>query len=75
MTTIVLDRVSAVTAHAGVVRIACMTVAPDGTMEPSGTLIIPGSTVGPIITELAKALQDLSVQHQAKAAELSGGKQ
>ena len=72
MTTILVDHVSAISVHSGVVRVACTTVAADGTVQPSGTLLIPAATAGPILTALVNAMRDLAAQHNAKVTEDAG---
>ena len=41
-------------------------------MQPSGTLLIPAATAGPILSALVTAMRDLAAQHNAKVSETAG---
>jgi hypothetical protein len=59
MTQVLIDSVSNITFHNGVVRIECVAAGADGKPHPSGTLIIPGAVVGPVLEVLIKGTQEL----------------
>lgn len=49
MTQILVDAVTNLSIHNGVLRIECMAVGPDGAQHPSGTLVIPGSVAASVL--------------------------
>ena len=70
MTQILVDGISNITLHNGVVRIECVAAGPDGKPYPSGTLVIPGAVVGPVLETLIKGTQELDkkIREQAPTA-------
>lgn len=75
MTTMLVDNVKAVAFHNGVLRIDCVAVGSNNEEQSSGTLLIPGNMVGPILQALVTASQDLDKQmreHAAKHASTAG---
>ena len=59
MTQILIDGVTNITFHGGVLRVECVTVGPDGKPQPSGTLLIPGPTANQVLQALIKGMQEL----------------
>jgi hypothetical protein len=59
MTQILVDGITNITFHSGVVRVECATVSPDGKPQPSGMLVIPGAVAGPVLQALIKGMQEL----------------
>jgi hypothetical protein len=72
MSTIVIDSLKEIVFHNGVLRIECMAAGPNGTLTPSGTLVIPGPVAGPVVHSLGKAIEELDkkLREQAAAKEL-----
>jgi len=59
MTQILVDGISNITFHGGVLRVECATMGIDSKPHPSGTLIIPGPVAGPVLQALIKGMQEL----------------
>ena len=59
MTQILVDGITNITFHSGVLRIECGTVGADGKPHASGTLLIPGQVAGPVLQALIKGTQEL----------------
>jgi hypothetical protein len=59
MTQILIDGITNISFHSGILRIECATVAPDGKPQPSGTLVIPGAVAGQVLQALIKGTQEL----------------
>ena len=59
MAQILVDGISNITLHSGVLRIECATVGPDGKPHPTGTLVIPGAVAGQVLQALIKGTQEL----------------
>ena len=59
MTQILVDGITNITFHGGVLRVECATVGPDGKPHPSGTLAIPGAVAGPVLQALIRGTQEL----------------
>jgi hypothetical protein len=56
---ILIDGITNITHHGGILRIDCVTIGPDGKQHPSGTLLIPGPSVGPVLQALVNGTQEL----------------
>jgi hypothetical protein len=74
MTQILVDGITNISLHNGLVRVECATVGPDGKQHPSGTLVIPGAAAGKVLQtlingaqELEKKLREQQAQQQATA--------
>ena len=52
MTRILVDVITNITFHNGVVRVECGTVGPDGKANPSGSLLIPAPVTGQVLQAL-----------------------
>jgi hypothetical protein len=63
-----IDGVKSITVHGNLVRIECVAVGAEGKQEPSGTLLIPGNEIGPIIQVLVNGLQEMQKQIRERAA-------
>jgi hypothetical protein len=63
-----IDGIRSITAHGNVVRIQCFSVGPEAKQEDAGTLLIPGSEVGPIMQTLINGLQEMQKQMRERAA-------
>ncbi len=59
MIQILIDGITNIAFHSGILRIECATVSPDGKPHPSGTLIIPGPVAGQVLQALIKGTQEL----------------
>jgi len=59
MTQILIDGITNISFHGGVLRIECVTVGPEGKQQPSGTLVIPGPVAGHVLQALIKGTQEL----------------
>jgi len=59
MIQILVDGITNITFHGGVLRVECATVGPDGKPHPSGTLAIPGAVAGPVLQALIRGTQEL----------------
>ncbi len=59
MTQILVDGITNISFHGGVVRVECATVGPDGKPHPTGTLAIPGPVAGQVLQALIKGTQEL----------------
>jgi hypothetical protein len=59
MTQILIDGITNIAFHSGILRIECVTAGPDGKPHPSGTLIIPGPVAGQVLQALIKGTQEL----------------
>ena len=68
MTKMLIDGIRSITLHGNVVRIHCVSVGADGKQEEAGTLLIPGSEVGPIMQTLVNGLQEMQKQIRERAA-------
>ena len=75
MTRILIDVITNITFHNGVVRVECGTVGPDGKANPSGSLLIPAPVTGQVLQalitgmqELEKKIREAQVQQQQPAA-------
>jgi hypothetical protein len=59
LTQILIDGVTNISLHSGVVRIECTTVGPDGKPHTSGTLVIPGPAATQVLQALITGTQEL----------------
>jgi hypothetical protein len=59
MTQILIDGITNISFHNGVLRVECISAGPDGKPHPSGTLAIPGAVAGPVLQALIKGTQEL----------------
>ncbi len=59
MTNILVDGISSISLHNGILRIECTTVGPDGKPHPSGTLVIPGAIATQVMQALVNGMQEL----------------
>jgi len=59
MTQILIDGITNISFHNGVLRVECASAGPDGKPQPSGTLAIPGAVAGPVLQALIKGTQEL----------------
>jgi hypothetical protein len=65
---ILLDAIGKVSFHRGIVRIECLTASPDGKMQQSGVLMMPGTEAGNTLNTLVKGLQELQTKVAQNAA-------
>lgn len=73
MTQILIDSISNLSIHNGVLRIQCDAAHPDGQIRSSGELIIPGAAANQVLTALVRGMQELEkklqdLQHAAPPA-------
>lgn len=59
MSVMLIDRISSISIHNGVLRVDCVAVGPNNEERNSGTLLIPAAQVANVITNLAQATQEL----------------
>ena len=59
MTQILVDGITNISFHNGVLRIECAAAGPEGKPQPSGTLAIPGAVAGSVLQSLIKGTQEL----------------
>lgn len=59
MTKVLIDGIANLSLHNNVVRVECLAAGADGKSEPSGTLLIPGAVVGPVLQSLIQGMQEL----------------
>ena len=59
MQTILIDGIKDVVLHNGVMRVECLAAGPNGSQQPSGTLLIPAHIAGPVVQTLANAFAEL----------------
>jgi len=59
MTQMLIDGITNITIHGGVLRVDCVTVGPDGKQQSAGTLLIPGPFVTAVLQTLVKGTQEL----------------
>ena len=71
MTKMLIDGIRSITLHGNVVRIHCLSVGAEGKPEEAGTLLIPGSEVGPIMQMLVNGLQEMQKQIRERASTAS----
>ncbi|MEZ5787359.1 MAG: hypothetical protein R3D62_13040 [Xanthobacteraceae bacterium] len=64
MTQTLIDHIGRVSLLDGLVRIECLTIAPDGKSQPSGTLLMSGAQAGKTLSGLVKSLQELQKKAQ-----------
>ena len=69
MSMVLIDGIKDVVFHNGIVRIDCLAAGPAGEPRPSGTLLIPGAQVGPVLQALNAAMQQLDEKIRAQVAE------
>jgi hypothetical protein len=68
MTQILIDGITNISFHSGVLRIECVTVGPDGKPHPSGTLVTPGAVAGNVLQALIKGTQELDKKMREQQA-------
>ena len=71
MSQILVDSISTITIHNGVLRIECHATGADGQNHVSGTLVIPGAAANRVMNELIGGMQQLEkklVEQTAPAA-------
>jgi len=59
MTQILIDGITNISFHSGVLRIECATVGPDGKPHSSGNLVIPGAVAGQVMQALINGMKEL----------------
>lgn len=62
--TILADAVQGVTLSNGILRIRLAKIVGDNQMGEAGTLLLPANQAGPIITQLASSLKEISEKLQ-----------
>ena len=78
MSVMLIDRISSISIHKGVLRVDCVGVGPNNEERNSGTLLIPAGQVANVINSLAQATQELdkrlreAAEQQAAAARPMG---
>lgn len=59
MTQVLIDAITNLSIHNGVLRIECVAVGADGQSHPSGTLIIPGAAAVQVLQALIGGTHEL----------------
>jgi hypothetical protein len=59
MTQVLIDTITNLSIHNGVLRIECVAVGADGQPHPSGTLVIPGAVATQVVQALVNGTQEL----------------
>lgn len=59
MNQVLIDAISNLSIHNGVLRIECVAAGPDGQPRPSGTLVIPGAVAAQVLQALINGTQEL----------------
>jgi hypothetical protein len=68
---VLIDKISHVGLHNGMMRVDCVSVGPNGHENPSGVLLIPPNIAGQFVRALASAMGELEKnirkQHESQA--------
>ena len=67
MSQILIDAIANVTFAGGLLRVDCVALGPNKEQRQSGTLLIPASQAGPVLTALVNAMKDLQRKQQDQA--------
>lgn len=59
MSQLLIDRISNLSVHNGILRIECVMMGADGKPQPSGTLVIPGIAARGVLNTLVGGVQEL----------------
>jgi len=68
MSNILVDGLSSITLHNGIVRVDCVTVGANGEQRPAGSLLIPAGVAGSVMQTLANGMQELQKKIAESAA-------
>ena len=72
MTQILVDGITNISLHGGIVRVECASIGPDGKQHPSGTLIIPGAVTASVLQTLIKGMQELEKKLREQQKPVAG---
>jgi hypothetical protein len=72
MTQLLIDAITNLSIHNGVLRIECAAVGADGQQRPSGTLIIPGAVAAQVLQSLINGTQELDKKLREQEAPPAG---
>jgi hypothetical protein len=75
MSQILIDRITSITLHSGIVRIDCVWIGPNGEERPSGSLLIPAAQAEAIMKSMVGSLQELDKklrEHRQAAGPAAG---
>jgi hypothetical protein len=64
MSQILIDGIGTVTFAAGLLRVDCLAMGPNREQLPSGTLLIPATQAGAVLTALVNAMKELQRKQQ-----------
>ena len=67
MSQMLIDGFGTVTVAGGLLRVDCVALGPNKEQRQSGTLLIPASQAGPVLTALVNAMKDLQRKQQEQA--------
>jgi hypothetical protein len=67
MSQILIDGIGTVTFAGGLLRVDCLAMGPNREQRPSGTLLIPATQAGAVLTALVNAMKDLQRKQQEQA--------
>ena len=65
---IVIDRISGMAVVNGMLRIECVALDTTGKEVPSGSVLIPGNVIGPVVQSLVNAVQEIDKKMREQAA-------
>ena len=65
---IVIDRISGMAVINGMLRIECVALDTTGKEVPSGSVLIPGNVIGPVVQSLVNAVQEIDKKMREQAA-------
>ena len=69
MTQILVDAITNISLHSGIIRVQCATIGFDGKLQPSGTLVIPGAVAGKVLQTLISGAQELEKKMREQQAQ------
>ena len=75
MTTILVDRISSVALHHGILRVNCTANGPNGEDHSTGTLLIPANQLGAVMKSLLNATKEVDrlIREQLQQAVAKSG--
>jgi hypothetical protein len=73
MTQVLIDAITNLSIHNGVLRIECAAVGADGQPHPSGTLVIPGAVAGQVLQAVINGTQEIDKKLREQQQMLPAG--
>jgi len=62
MNHILIDGITSITLHNGIVRIECTNVGSDGKQHPSGAVMIPGVVAGQVLQAIVNGMREIEMK-------------